>query len=330
MQNDFENLLQEVKIDIEKEFYLINATMSLELKNDIDLINNITEYILMYSGKRLRSVLIILIVKMLDNKNIDKAVFLSSAVEFIHMATLMHDDVIDEGILRHGVDTSNKIWGNKNSVLIGDFLFAKSFELMVKCNNINVLATLSSSSSLIAKGEIMQMIFYGNFDITVDEYLSVIKHKTAYLFAAATKSACMLTTDDITQVESCFNYGMNLGFIFQIIDDLLDYFGKSDDTGKKLGKDFYEKKITLPLILLLKESNDGEKQKIYHITENDRDLQGFLYIKDLMEKYNILKKLMDFISIYKNNAMENLANFEHNKYRQYLIAILEKSIYRIK
>ena len=330
MQNDFENLLQEVKIDIEKEFYLINATMSLELKNDIDLINNITEYILMYSGKRLRSVLIILIVKMLDNKNIDKAVFLSSAVEFIHMATLMHDDVIDEGILRHGVDTSNKIWGNKNSVLIGDFLFAKSFELMVKCNNINVLATLSSSSSLIAKGEIMQMIFYGNFDITVDEYLSVIKHKTAYLFAAATKSACMLTTDDITQVESCFNYGMSLGFIFQIIDDLLDYFGKSDDTGKKIGKDFYEKKITLPLILLLKESNDGEKQKIYHIIENDRDLQGFLYIKDLMEKYNILKKLMDFISIYKNNAMENLANFEHNKYKQYLIAILEKSIYRIK
>ena len=231
---------------------------------------------------------------------------LAACVELIHAATLMHDDVIDNGSVRRGKKTLNKVWDNHSSVLVGDYLLSRCFEMMVEDGNLEVLKLLSSTSSKIAQGEILQLQHQGEIDMLEETYLKIISAKTAELFAAATKVGAILSDMKNKEKEALEFYGRNLGLTFQIADDALDYNSELKLFGKKIGQDFYEGKITLPIILLFQKAENNEKEKLREIfSKVKRTEDNFNYTLSLIKKYNIIKgcyqKAQHYIDISSNS-----------------------------
>ena len=253
---NFEQTIKLIHKEINVKLVKTNKELDRFLVSAVPIIPKLGNYFFKKRGKQLRPVICLLSSKMI-NKNysqISSDIDMSAAIEFIHGATLLHDDVIDEGKLRRGQKSINTIWNNKFSVLFGDFLFSKSFQLMTKANSLKAMASLSQVSSKISEGEFLQLTHENNIHITERKYIEIISLKTAELFAASMKIPAILTGKNLTIISSLNKLGLYFGIIFQIMDDYLDYFGNRV-TGKKNGKDFYEGKITLPIILLLKKSN---------------------------------------------------------------------------
>ena len=221
-----------------------------------------TDYHLKSGGKRLRALLTLGSAKLCNYSKGTRDINLAACVELIHSATLMHDDVIDNGTIRRGKKTLNKIWDNQSSVLVGDYLLSRCFEMMVEDGNLEVLKLLSSTSSKIAQGEVLQLQHKGEVDMLEETYLKIISAKTAELFAASTKVGAILSDTNQKKKEALEFYGRNLGLTFQIADDTLDYNSELKLFGKKIGKDFYEGKVTLPIILLFQKANIEEKKKL--------------------------------------------------------------------
>jgi octaprenyl-diphosphate synthase len=235
---------------------------------------------------------------------------LAACVELIHSATLMHDDVIDNGSIRRGKKTINKIWDNHSSVLVGDYLLSRCFEMMVEDGNLEVLKLLSSTSSKIAQGEVLQLQHQGEVDMLEETYLKIISAKTAELFAAATKVGAILSDMKMKEKEALEFYGRNLGLTFQIADDTLDYNSDLKLFGKKIGKDFFEGKVTLPIILLFQNANNQEKEKLKDaFLKNDRDENDLNYTLTLIKKYNIIKACYQKAQHYINLASNSLSVF---------------------
>ena len=231
------------------------------MESEIDLIPTLAGHLVSAGGKRLRPMLTLAgaFAAGADEKNLARASKLAAAIEFIHTATLLHDDVVDASEMRRGDKTASVIWGNEASVLVGDFLFARAFELMVEVGNIEVLGCLARASSKIAEGEIAQMALTGNLDAGYDSYLAVITAKTAELFAAAAKGGTMVSGGDEANRALMADYGKNLGIAFQIADDALDYSASGENLGKTIGDDFREGKITLPVLLAWQDGNEVER-----------------------------------------------------------------------
>jgi len=255
---------------IEAELHAVDRIIVNELSSDVLLINQIGKYIVSSGGKRLRPALLLLVAKALNYQGAHNLT-LAAVIEFIHTATLLHDDVVDDSSLRRGRDTVNSLWGNSASVLVGDYLYSKSFELMVSVGDLRIMEVLSATTTAIAEGEVLQLLNCNNPDTTEEKYLKVISRKTAILFSAAAQLAAILCKSESDIEDRAKAYGLHLGIAFQLIDDALDYQADPENLGKNLGDDLAEGKPTLPLIYAMERCSEKEAEILRaSIREGDR------------------------------------------------------------
>ena len=310
LKDQINNSYFQLKNSVENKLILVEEKIKSKLTSDVDLVQKMTNYHLDTGGKRLRALLTLGSAKLCGYAKGARDINLAACVELIHSATLMHDDVIDNGSIRRGQKTLNKIWDNHSSVLVGDYLLSRCFEMMVEDGNLEVLKLLSSTSSKIAQGEVLQLQHQGEVDMLEETYLKIISAKTAELFAAATKVGAILSDMKMKEKEALEFYGKNLGLTFQIADDTLDYNSDLKFFGKKIGKDFYEGKVTLPIILLFQKANNQEKEKLKDtFLKNARDENDLNYILSLIKRYNVIKDCYQKAQHYINLASNSLSVF---------------------
>ena len=311
LKNQINNSYFQLKNSVENKLILVEEKIKSKLVSNVELVGKMTDYHLDTGGKRLRALLTLGSAKLCSYTKGSRDINLAACVELIHAATLMHDDVIDNGSLRRGKKTLNKMWGNHPSVLVGDYLLSRCFEMMVEDGNIEVLKLLSSTSSKIAQGEILQLQHNGEVDMLEETYLKIISAKTAELFAAATKVGAILSDMKMKEKEALEFYGRNLGLTFQIADDTLDYNSELKLFGKKIGQDFYEGKITLPIILLFQKGNVNEKDELKKIfSKIARDESDLNFTLSLIKKYDIIKDCYVKAKHYINLASNSLTVFQ--------------------
>jgi len=311
LKNQIDNSYFQLKNLVENRLISVEEKIKSKLISDVDLVQKMTDFHVNTGGKRLRALLTLGSAKMCGYSKGTRDINLAACVELIHAATLMHDDVIDNGTVRRGKKTLNKIWGNHSSVLIGDYLLSRCFEMMVDDGNLEVLKLLSSTSSKIAQGEVLQLQHNREVDMLEETYLKIISAKTAELFAAATKVGAILSEVKTKEKEALEFYGRNLGLTFQIADDTLDYNSDLKLFGKKIGQDFYEGKITLPVILLFQKTENNEKEKIKNIfLKDERDENELNYIISLIKKYDVINSCYQKAQHYIDIASNSLSIFK--------------------
>lgn len=307
---------------LKNDLNLVNDIILHRMNSNIPMIPQLAGYLIAAGGKRLRP-LLTLACASLCHDNTDNPKKLAAAVEFIHTATLLHDDVVDGSEQRRGKKTANAVFGNQASILVGDFLFARAFELMVEPGNIHALESLSRASRIITEGEVMQMSLAGNSAITREQYFQIITAKTAALFAAACEVAPILQNQDAVPFTT---YGHNLGMAFQIIDDVMDY--TSPKMGKNKGDDFFEGKITLPVIIALEQATprDAEFLKSAITTNNNPNiLDEFI---DVLNRYKAFDQTIDIAKSYSLKACNALSTYEEDNQIANLLRDLPQSILR--
>jgi len=325
LKNQINNSYFNLKNSVEEKLALVEEKIKTKLNSDVSLVEKMTDYHIQTGGKRLRALLTLASAKLCGYLKGGRDINLAACVELIHAATLMHDDVIDFSNFRRGKKTINSIWGNQSSILVGDYLLSRCFEMMVEDGNLEVLKLLSSTSSIIAQGEILQLQHKGEIDMLEETYLKIISTKTAALFSASTKIGAILANKENKEKDALEFYGKNLGLTFQIADDALDYNSEIKIFGKKIGNDFYEGKITLPIILLFQQTNNIEKKKLIDIFKESKKMENDLkFTLELILKYNIInqcyKKAEHFINLASNSLsifpdteekkiLENLTTF---------------------
>jgi len=292
----------------------VNETIMARMTSDVPLIPQLAGHLIASGGKRMRPLMTLAGARIVSaNATVSsvEAIKLATAVEFIHSATLLHDDVIDESNMRRGQNTANALWGNDASVLVGDFLFARAFELMVESGNIDVLGTLSSASARITEAEIKQMTIAGNPDTRLEDYLDVIEGKTAILFAAAAASGAKIAGGNEQVTQAMHMYGLNLGLAFQIMDDALDYTADSAQMGKNAGDDFLDQKITLPVILAYQKAND-EERGFWHRTMGDGNFaaEDFAKAQSILAHHKAIEASLEAATSYANKAKAALTIFD--------------------
>ena len=329
LKNEIDNSYFQLKDSVEDKLLLVEEKIKSKLSSKVELVQKMTDYHLDTGGKRLRALLTLGSAKMCGYLKGTRDINLAACVELIHAATLMHDDVIDNGSLRRGKKTLNKIWNNHSSVLIGDYLLSRCFEMMVEDGNLEVLKLLSSTSSKIAQGEILQLQHKGEVDMLEETYLKIISAKTAELFAAATKVGAILSDVKTREKEALEFYGRNLGLTFQIADDTLDYNSEIKVFGKKIGQDFFEGKITLPIIILFQKAKPQEKEKLKNIfskkLRNEFDLDCTL---SLIKKYHVIPACYQKAQHYINLASNSLSIFNNCKQKKILEDLTSFSLSR--
>ena len=310
LRNQINNSYFQLKDTVEDKLLLVEDKIKSKLMSEVELVKKMTDYHLDTGGKRLRALLTLGSAKLCGYSKGTRDINLAACVELIHSATLMHDDVIDNGSVRRGKKTLNKIWDNHSSVLVGDYLLSRCFEMMVEDGNLEVLKLLSSTSSKIAQGEVLQLQHKGEVDMLEETYLKIISAKTAELFAAATKVGAILSDMKTKEKEALEFYGRNLGLTFQIADDTLDYNSEIKLFGKEIGQDFYEGKITLPIILLFQKAKEEEKEKLKKIfSKGIREQNDLDYSVSLIKKYDIIKACYQKAQHYINLASNSLSVF---------------------
>ena len=300
-----------------------------KLKSDVHLIKKMSDYHLNSGGKRIRALLTMGCAKLGGYAEGVRDVNLAACVELIHSATLLHDDVIDQSKVRRGNKTPNHIWGNQSSILVGDYLLSRCFEMMVEDGNLEILKLLSSTSTKIAQGEVMQLQYKGEADLLEENYIKIINLKTAALFAAATRVGACLSNLDIKKKDALGSYGKNLGLAFQIADDALDYFSKEKIFGKEIGKDFFEGKVTLPVIIVYQKSNPIERTFLINTFKKDiRNKNDFEEILKLIKKYNALEATFKRAEYFVNVSYDALGIFENSKEKDILQNLTSFSLNR--
>ena len=319
LRNQINNSYFQLKDSVEDKLMLTEEKIKTKLISDVELVQKMTDYHMKTGGKRLRALLTLGAAKLCGYTKGSRDVNLAACVELIHSATLMHDDVIDEGVVRRGKETLNKIWNNHSSVLVGDYLLSRCFEMMVEDGNIEVLKLLSSTSSKIAQGEVLQLQHKGEVDMLEETYLKIISAKTAELFAAATKVGAILSNSNKKEKDALEFYGRNLGLTFQIADDTLDYNAELKLFGKKIGQDFFEGKITLPIILLYQKLEIEEKNNLINMFSKDtRDKDDLDKTIASINKHKIINECYQKAQHYINLASNSLSVFEDTKEKEIL------------
>ncbi len=298
----------------------VNRLIVERMQSPVALIPQLAGHIVAGGGKRLRPMLTLGCARLCGYRG-DRHIALAAAVEFIHTATLLHDDVVDASELRRGRDTANAVWGNKPAVLVGDFLFSRSFELMVADGSLRVLAILSRASAVIAEGEVMQLMTTGNMATTEAEYLAVIEAKTAELFAAASRIGAVLGERPPAEEEALDRFGRNLGIAFQLVDDLLDYSAHEAELGKSVGDDFRDGKVTLPVLLAFARGNDDERvfwrRAIEELDQRPGDLERAI---ELVERHGAITETLARARLYAAAAARALAPFPDLPEKRALVA----------
>ena len=329
LKNQINNSYSDLKAAVEDKLVLVEEKIKTKLSSKVDLIEEMTKYQLRTGGKRLRALLTLQSAKLCGYSKGTRDVNLAACVELIHAATLMHDDVIDNGEIRRGKKTLNRIWGNQSSILVGDYILSRCFEMMVDDGDVEVLKLLSSTSAEISQGEVLQLQHKGEIDMLEETYLKIITAKTASLFAAATKVGSILSNKENKTKEALEFYGKNLGLTFQIADDALDYNSEIKLFGKEIGNDFYEGKITLPIILLYQKGNRDEKEDLKKFFEKkDRSENEFNQVLILIKKYNIINECYRKAEHFINLASNSLSIFNETKEKEILKNLTSFSLQR--
>jgi octaprenyl-diphosphate synthase len=310
---DLKNLVNDRLIEVEK-------LIEVKLDSKVSLIKKMSEYHLKSGGKRLRALLTLGSAKLAGYDQKDtRDVNLSACVELIHSATLLHDDVIDESDLRRGIKTSNALWGNQSSILVGDYLLSRCFEIMVDDGDLEILKLLSSTSSKIAQGEVKQLEHKGEADLLEETYIDIINLKTAALFSAATKTGACLASSNEKEKSALESYGKNIGLAFQIADDALDYYSKEIIFGKKIGKDFYEGKVTLPLIIVFQRADSTERNFLINTFKKiERTKEDFEKTLELIKKYKAVEDSLQRAEYFVNVSHDALGIFEDSSEKKIL------------
>tara|TARA_B100000282_G_scaffold296786_1_gene280067 strand:+ start:2772 stop:3791 length:1020 start_codon:yes stop_codon:yes gene_type:complete len=323
-----EEPIQKLLSLIENDFKKVNQIINEQVISHVDRIPEVSNHIIKLGGKRLRPILTLTTSKMCGYKE-DMHINLAAAVELMHTATLLHDDVVDDSDLRRGKSTSHIVWDNKSSILVGDFLLGKAFQLMVETKSIDCLKNLSNASAKIAEGEVMQLIASDNIKTTEDRYMGIIEAKTAELFSTACVVSALITKSKDEEINALTSFGKNLGIAFQLKDDALDYIGNKNSLGKNTGNDFLEGKVTLPVILAYRRGNNKER-KFFEDIFNNR-----IRNKDLLKKaikiinhYGTIEDTLSKAYQHGRVAKDALAIFPNTEFKDALMKLVDFSIIR--
>ena len=323
-----EEPIQKLLSLIENDFKKVNQIINEQVISHVDRIPEVSNHIIKLGGKRLRPILTLITSKMCGYKE-DMHINLAAAVELMHTATLLHDDVVDDSDLRRGKSTSHIVWDNKSSILVGDFLLGKAFQLMVETKSIDCLKNLSNASAKIAEGEVMQLIASDNIKTTEDRYMGIIEAKTAELFSTACVVSALITKSKDEEINALTSFGKNLGIAFQLKDDALDYIGNKNSLGKNTGNDFLEGKVTLPVILAYRRGNNKER-KFFEDIFNNR-----IRNKDLLKKaikiinhYGTIEDTLSKAYQHGRVAKDALAIFPNTEFKDALMKLVDFSIIR--
>lgn len=318
--------MQQVRNTVATEFNDVDKLIIEQLQSNVPLVENIGHYIVDAGGKRMRPMLALLSGGANENLN-QHHITLAAVIEFIHTATLLHDDVVDISALRRGRPTVNEAWGNAPSVLVGDFLYSRAFQLLVSIGNMPVMGLMADVTNTIAEGEVLQLTKAGDPDTTEDQYFQVITNKTAVLFAAATAGGAILANQDQTTVDNYYQYGLNLGIAFQLIDDVLDYDGNAADMGKNVGDDLAEGKPTLPLIYAMRKGTNQQAKLIRRAIENktNEDIDAVI---DIVKHSGALTYTKDKAKTFSDNAKFCLSGAKDTPYTQGLARLATLAVDR--
>jgi len=308
------------------EMLEVDAVIARRLGSDVALINQIAGYIVHAGGKRMRPKLVLLFANALNYQKPERFE-LAAVIEFIHTATLLHDDVVDESSLRRGKQTANALFGNAASVLVGDFLYSRAFQMMVSVNRMRVLDVLAEATNVIAEGEVLQLINMHDPDITVDSYLRVIRYKTAKLFEASARLGAVLAEATPEVEDACAGYGRALGTAFQLIDDVLDYEGDSQALGKNVGDDLREGKTTLPLLIAMERGTPEQRALIRHAIEHG-ELERLSDIVSIVRATGALEATREAARAEAKLARECLNLLPPSKWRNSLLEFAAQSVER--
>lgn len=303
----------------------VNAVIRERLNSEVVLIRTIGDYIISAGGKRLRPALVLLLAKNLGYSG-DKQAVMASVVEFIHTATLLHDDVVDDSSMRRGKTTANAMFGNPASVLVGDYLYSRSFEMMVEVNSMDIMRVMAEATTVISEGEVLQLLNVNDPDVTEERYLQVVRYKTAKLFEAAAVAGALLAQGTSAQQEAAASYGRHLGTAFQLIDDLLDYSGNADTLGKTVGDDLREGKPTLPLLRVLDVGTDQQKQLIRHAIETGEG--DFVAVAQAIQQTDALAHTRRAAQAEIDLAIDALSGLPDNEIRTVLQKVAGLSLSR--
>jgi len=307
----------------------VNEVIVRRMHSPVALIPQLAGHIVAAGGKRMRPMLTLAAARLCGVSSGERHVNLAACVEFIHTATLLHDDVVDESDLRRGRATANAVWGNKSSVLVGDFLFSRAFQVMVEDGSLDVLRILSNASAVIAEGEVLQLTTANDTETTENAYLEVIRAKTATLFAAAARVGAIVAGRPRAEEEALESYGLNLGIAFQLVDDVIDYASTSEKMGKSVGDDFRDGKITLPVVLAFLRGDDEERQfwrrTLEALDQRPGDLERAI---ELMNRHGSLRDTVERARHYGAIARDALGIFPEHPVKRALAELVEFAIHR--
>ena len=330
-KENFNEVVKNLSNLCKEDLNSINTLILEKLDSSVPLIQEIGKYLILSGGKRLRPLLTTSCFHILNNQSLKNVnhIGLAAAVEFIHAATLLHDDVVDLSKDRRGNLTANEVWGNKTSVLVGDFLFSRSFQLMTKYGNMETLKILSDTSVVISEGEVLEISNDKNLEMNQDTYFQIINGKTASLFSAACQVGGISGGAKENEHQALKSFGTNFGMAFQLIDDAIDYSSNSKTMGKNIGDDFKEGKITLPIILAYGRSNNEEKKFLQNVISNPKeDQNNFKLTKELLIKYKCIEDTLIRANHFADVAIDSLSIFNDNEYKEALIKLIDTSIKR--
>ncbi|PPC80699.1 MAG: octaprenyl diphosphate synthase [Methylotenera sp.] len=311
---------------INDDMRMVDQTIRQSLHSEVTLVNQVAEYIINSGGKRLRPMLVLLSAGLFGEIQAQHHQ-LAAVVEFIHTATLLHDDVVDESSKRRGQSTANALFGNAASVLVGDFVYSRAFQMMVGVQNMRVMEVLSNATNVIAEGEVLQLLNVNNADISDEAYLQVIHYKTAKLFEAATRLGAIISKASEEDEAALTAYGMHLGTAFQLIDDILDLSGNSEDIGKNLGDDLAEGKPTLPLLYAMRNSNAEDSQLIRNAIEQG-GLEHLTEVVEIVNRCGALDHVKKIAEGESAQCRAVIAHFPESKFKQALIELADFAVTR--
>jgi octaprenyl-diphosphate synthase len=304
----------------------VNGVIRQRLHSEVSLVNQIAEYIISAGGKRIRPVLVLLLANAYGYEGVAHHE-LAAVVEFIHTATLLHDDVVDESSMRRGRQTANALFGNAASVLVGDFLYSRAFQMMVGLDNMRVMQILSDATNVIAEGEVLQLLNMHDPDVTQESYLKVIRSKTAKLFEAAAQLGALVAGANDAQIDAAGEYGRSLGTAFQLIDDVLDYAGDATEIGKNVGDDLREGKPTLPLIYLMEHGTPEQRELVRNCIENG-DEQHFDAVLAAVTSSGALDYTRRAAVVAAERATAAIADLPQNDYKESLLQLCRFAVDR--
>jgi octaprenyl-diphosphate synthase len=316
----------EIQALMKNELDQMNKILVNRLDSNVDLINQMSHYIISSGGKRIRPLLLLLCAKATDYDG-DYHYSMAVVIELIHTATLLHDDVVDQSTTRRGQETANELWGNAPSVLVGDFLYSRAFEIMVEPNSMEIMKILSKATNQISEGEVLQLLNIKNAKVTQKEYYRVIERKTACLFKAACQIAGILSNSNQKVIEAMGKFGMHLGNAFQIIDDTLDYESDSNIIGKEVGDDLSEGKVTLPMIYALEKTTKSDKKILTDAIQN-ADASNINQVVEILMNVNAFQYSRDIANKESNMALESIDILPSSKYKTALKLLCKLSLER--